>query len=218
MDVICRPITSQDLAMLQSVGGDRTDGLTGWLKQKAFAGLAAYASAGALATTEEVVELIDGFLVGALQTEGVTSVDTCVSDFGPAAVDMDKAVLDFEDGSYFAVADGIYRLGEFISEVGLIMEDCATLDPADVSTLAAMGSAFLRPKELIMNAERNLLLNGVTILRDITAGRKDLQAHEYYQAGLKFGELGALVLWGKQAMNGEGELNFAMPLDAAITQ
>jgi ribosomal protein S18 acetylase RimI-like enzyme len=42
MDVICRPITSQDLAMLQSVGGDRTDGLTGWLKQKAFAGLAAY--------------------------------------------------------------------------------------------------------------------------------------------------------------------------------
>jgi ribosomal-protein-alanine N-acetyltransferase len=28
--------------MLQSVGGDRTDGLAGWLKQKAFAGLAAY--------------------------------------------------------------------------------------------------------------------------------------------------------------------------------
>ena len=42
MDVICRPITPHDLAMLQSVGGDRTDGLAGWLKQKAFAGLAAY--------------------------------------------------------------------------------------------------------------------------------------------------------------------------------
>ena len=42
MDVTCRPITSHDLAMLQSVGGDRTDGLAGWLKQKAFAGLAAY--------------------------------------------------------------------------------------------------------------------------------------------------------------------------------
>jgi ribosomal-protein-alanine N-acetyltransferase len=42
MDVTCCPITSHDLAMLQSVGGDRTDGLAGWLKQKAFAGLAAY--------------------------------------------------------------------------------------------------------------------------------------------------------------------------------
>ena len=59
----------------------------------------------------EVVELIDGVLIGAFETEGIVNLDLCVTDFNPLVTDMSKAVADFEDGSFHAVADGIYQLG-----------------------------------------------------------------------------------------------------------
>ena len=83
-------------------------------------------------TAVEVLELIDGVLIGALDTGHVDTLDTCVTDVNPLVTDMVKAVQDFEDGSYMAVADGIFQLGQFISQVGLIMEDCAAISEADV--------------------------------------------------------------------------------------
>ena len=76
-------------------------------------------------TAPEVIELIDGFLIGALEVEQVDNLDTCIKDFTPFVTDMVTAVNDFEDGSYWSIADGIYQLGQFISEVGIVMEDCA---------------------------------------------------------------------------------------------
>ena len=56
----------------------------------------------------EVVELIDGVLIGVFETESIVDLDLCVTDFNPLVTDMSKAVADFEDGSFHAVADGIY--------------------------------------------------------------------------------------------------------------
>ena len=52
------------------------------------------------ASAIEITELIDGFLIGALDTEHVENLDTCITDFNPMVIDMTKAVNDFEDGSY----------------------------------------------------------------------------------------------------------------------
>ena len=59
-------------------------------------------------TPLEIVSLIDGILIGALDTESVTGLETCIKDFNPLVVDMTKAVHDFEDGSFHAISDGIY--------------------------------------------------------------------------------------------------------------
>ena len=97
------------------------------------------------ATAPEVIELIDGFLIGALDVEHVDGLDTCVKDFNPLVTDMITAVQDFEDGSYYKIADGIYQLGQFISQVGILMGDCASVSDDDVAKLTAMGEAFLHP-------------------------------------------------------------------------
>ena len=52
------------------------------------------------ASAIEITELIDGFLIGALDTEHVENLDTCIKDFNPMVIDMTKAVNDFEDGSF----------------------------------------------------------------------------------------------------------------------
>ena len=73
----------------------------------------------------EVTELIDGFLIGALEVEHVENLDTCIKDINPLVIDMTKAVEDFEDGSFSKIADGINQLGLFIQEVGISMQDCS---------------------------------------------------------------------------------------------
>ena len=113
---------------------------------------------GALAITE----LIDGILIGALHKENVEGLETCIKEFNPLVTTMYTAVMDFEDGSYYKVADGIYQLGQFISQVGVIMEDCPqACDEEDVANLKAMGEAFLHPGQLFIDASHNVIVNGV---------------------------------------------------------
>ena len=47
---------------------------------------------GGVAVATELVELIDGFILGALDTERLTSVETCAADFDPLVLDMVTAV------------------------------------------------------------------------------------------------------------------------------
>ena len=149
----------------------------------------------------EVIELVDGVIIGALETEAVSGLDVCVTDFNPLVHDMVDAVNDFEDGSFHAIAEGIEKLGSFMSQVGVVMEDCAAVGDEDVAKLKAMGEAFLHPKQLIINAEHNLILNGIEILKDVRKAGKDMQAGKYEEAGKLYGTVAAEVLWGKQSFN-----------------
>ena len=114
---------------------------------------------------------------------------------------MATAVEDFEDGSYRAIADGIYQLGQFISQVGIVMTDCAAVSDEDVQKLEQMGEAFLHPKQLIIDAENNVIVNGVEIFKDVRAAGKYMQAAEYEKAGQEYGTIAALVLWGDDTMD-----------------
>ena len=59
-----------------------------------------------------------------------------------------------------------------------------------------MGEAFLHPKQLIINAEKQVLHNGVEIYKDIKAAGQDMQAGQYEKAGKEYGTVAATVLWG----------------------
>mmetsp|Transcript_27714 Transcript_27714/g.37017 ORF Transcript_27714/g.37017 Transcript_27714/m.37017 type:complete len:89 (-) Transcript_27714:180-446(-) len=78
------------------------------------------------------------------------------------------------------------------------MEDCVAISDEDVATLTQMGEAFEHPKQLIIDAENNVIMNGVAILKDIKAGIKDMNTAKFEQAGKEFGTIAALVLWGSQ--------------------
>ena len=162
--------------------------------------LAAVTSAQNGATAPEVIELIDGFLLGALEVEKVDNLESCIKDFNPMVIDMITAVQDFEDGSYHKIADGIYQIGQFISQVGITMEGCAAVGDDDVAKLTAMGEAFLHPKQLIIDMENNVIVNGVEIFKDVRKAGKDMKASEYEKAGKQYGTVAALVLWGGNTM------------------
>ena len=156
-----------------------------------------------LQTAEEVVEIIDGVLIGALTVTGVEGLDTCIKDFTPLATTMNAAVTDFEHPTFHNISDGIYNLGQFISQISTIMNDCAAVSDEDVAKLTAMGDAFLHPKKLTINAAHNILINGIAIDKDITAAGTDMSAGNYEKAGEQYGTIAALVLWGKDTDQAE---------------
>ena len=125
-------------------------------------------------------------------------------DVSPLVVDMVKAVNDFEDGSYAKIADGIEQLGYFIAQVGIIMNDCAAISDTDKVKLVEMGEAFLHPKQLIIDAEHNVIVNGVEIFKDVRAAGKEMAASHFMKAGEMYGEIAALVLWGHASMEANG--------------
>ena len=131
----------------------------------------------------EVVELIDGVLIGALETEHVDSLETCIKDFNPLITHMTTAVRDFENGSFHKIAAGIDELGNFISQVATTMEDCEKISSDDVTKLKKMGDAFLHPKKLMIDSMKSVLLNGVSIYDDIKAADKDLMDRKFVAAG-----------------------------------
>merc|ERR1719266_1387196 len=149
----------------------------------------------------DVVELIDGVLVGALEAEHVDNLETCIKDINPLVTHITTAVQDFEDGSFHKIAAGIDELGHFISQVATTMEDCEKIVTGDdVTKLKNMGEAFLHPKKLLFDSMKHVLLNGVSIYDDIKAAGKDLDDGKYEEAGEMYGTIAAKVLWGGENM------------------
>ena len=80
------------------------------------------------------------------------------------------------------------------------MEDCAQVGQEDLDKLEEMGEAFLHPKQLIIDAENNIIVNGVEIYKDIKTADSDMQTQQYEAAGKLYGTVAATVLWGAQNM------------------
>ena len=61
-----------------------------------------------------------------------------------------------------------------------------------------MGEAFLHPKQLIIDAENNVIVNGVEIFKDIRKAGTDMKNEQYEAAGKLYGTVAATILWGTQ--------------------
>ena len=155
-------------------------------------------------TVADVFEVIEGVLFGALKAEGITDIESCISDVSPLVTDLEAAFKDFEDGSFHKITAGIDELGKFLTQLGTTMEDCEKIISGDdVTKLKNMGEAFLHPKKLVFDSMKHVLLNGVSIYDDIKAADTDFDDGKYEEAGEMIGDIAAKVLWGGETMSGE---------------
>ena len=154
---------------------------------------------------KEITQLLDGFLFGALKTEEVYDMEMCIKEINPLVTDLTTAIADFKDGSYYRITDGIYYLGQFVAQIKTVTKDCPNaLREEDKLKLEEMADAFKNPKKLILDAGEDLIINGVEIYQDVKKGITRFDSKDYQLAGQEFGEVAALVLWGKKSMELEG--------------
>lgn len=148
-------------------------------------------------TAEEVVNITVGILEGAFQEENLNHLAACVTDTDIVGYDIYDAVEDFIKGDFESIRQGIYYIGDAIEKVSTGMEDCKEAVEIDIPTLVQMGQIFKNPKELITQIGKDILLNGRTIKKEITASISDYNAQNYEQMGKDIGEALSLVLFGK---------------------
>ena len=142
--------------------------------------------------------MIDGVVLGALSTEHVYDMNLCIKDLNPLIIDVAQAIAQIKEGSYQSIADGIYTVGQSVSQVGIIMRECpnATREE-DLEKLKEMGDTFLHPLHLIKSIPKHLFFSGVDIYHSVRDGMKDAKAEEYEAAGKAYGKAAALLIWGK---------------------
>ena len=80
------------------------------------------------------------------------------------------------------------------------MEDCEKVGSDDAAKLKKMGDAFRHPKQLVIEAMKGVLLNGVQIYHDIKAADNEFSNGSFEAAGKMYGEIGASVLFGGDLM------------------
>ena len=142
--------------------------------------------------------MIDGVVLGIFSTEQVYDMNLCVRDINPLILDVAEAISEIKEGSYQSIAEGIYTIGQSVSQVGTIMKECpnATREQ-DLDKLKEMGEDLLHPIKLIKSIPLHLFTGGIDIYHGIRDGMRDAKAEKYEAAGKAYGKAAALLLWGK---------------------
>ena len=142
--------------------------------------------------------MIDGIVLGIFSTEQVYDMNLCIRDINPLVLDVAEAISEIKEGSYQSIADGIYTIGQSVSQVGTIMRECpnATREQ-DLDKLKEMGEDLIHPIKLIKSIPLHLFTGGIDIYHGIRDGMRDAKAEKYEAAGKAYGKAAALLIWGK---------------------
>ena len=142
--------------------------------------------------------MIDGVVLGIFSTEQVYDMNLCIRDINPLVLDVAEAISEIKEGSYQSIADGIYTIGQSVSQVGTIMRECpnATREQ-DLDKLKEMGEDLIHPIKLIKSIPLHLFTGGIDIYHGIRDGMRDAKAEKYEAAGKAYGKAAALLIWGK---------------------
>ena len=89
-----------------------------------------------------------------------------------------------------------------------MLDHCGKIDHHDYEQIQRMSEAFLHPKQILLEAQESLIINGVNIFEDTREGLHDYRMGKWLDAGEHFGQAAAMLLYGKTQMTDHDELFF----------
>ena len=152
----------------------------------------------------QVVDIVEGFLLGAFDAEGMTNIDQCVSDADAVVRDATAAIMDFEQKDISHIEQGLGKVADMLKTIAAGMKDCGQL-PDDIKKIESMVTAFSSPQAFAWHIGKDLLVNGVDIYHDIDNGIKDYNSQSWKSFGQDIGNASAKILLGSAQL--ELELN-----------
>ena len=150
--------------------------------------------------------LIEGFFVGAFDFHGMTDLTHCILIDNPAELHFENAMRGFWNGAFQEVSVAVAQMGLAISDIGDMLDHCGKIDHHDYEQIQRMAEAFLHPKQVLMEAAENLIINGVNVYEDTREGLHDYRMANWVDAGEHFGQAAAMILYGKTQMVEHEEL------------
>jgi hypothetical protein len=74
-----------------------------------------------------MVQIVEGFLKGAVQAEGLTDIEKCIQDAEGVVSDVETAVTDFKKKDLSDIVAGFKALADMVGKVKSAMSDCGHL-------------------------------------------------------------------------------------------
>jgi hypothetical protein len=130
-----------------------------------------------------MVQIVEGFLKGAVEAEGLTDIEHCIQDAEGVISDATTAVKYFEKKDLNDIVKGFKSLADMIKVVKQGMQDCGHLTN-DLAKLEKIVATYTSLPAFAWHVGKSLLVNGVEIYHDIDSGIKDFKAKNWE----KFGE------------------------------
>ena len=127
--------------------------------------------------------MTEGFLKGAIDAEGFTDIEKCVSDVEEAITDIEIVYKDFKTSNVESIVDALRHVSDFIQVVKSGMSDCSSMK-ADWAKLAKMAEIFKSPTSFAWAVGTHLMLNGVEIYHEIQTAVIDYETAKYFDFGL----------------------------------
>lgn len=100
----------------------------------------------------KMVQIVEGFLSGAIHEENFTDIDTCIADGETILADAELAIQYMKAGGAANYLDALQELALMIKPVRAGMTDCSSIK-ADFGKLEAMMKPFETPSTFAYHVE-----------------------------------------------------------------
>lgn len=164
------------------------------------------ASKGMKINPEQALLIAGGILKGAVEAEGLSNLEACLTGGEVIIKDVVEAVEDFELGTAAGAANGLKVLAKLVSEIKGEAVACAGVS-ADWKKLQAMISVFDSPLTFAYHVGKDILVNGVQIYGDINDSLVQYRAEQFELFGEDIGKALALTLLGMEEIAHEQNTN-----------
>lgn len=145
-----------------------------------------------------MVQIVEGFLKGAVQAEGLTDIEHCIQDAEAVVQDAETAIADFEKKDVSSIIAGFKAVADLVSKVKAGMSDCGHLTD-DMHKLETIIATYTSLPAFAWHVGKSLLVNGVDIYNDINSGITDFKASNWEKFGEDIGDASAKVFLGAEA-------------------
>jgi hypothetical protein len=142
-----------------------------------------------------MVQIVEGFLKGAVQAEGLTDIEKCIQDVEGVVSDAETAIADFEKKDLSDIVAGFKALADLVGKVKSGMSDCGHLSD-DLHKLETIVAVYTNLPAFAWHVGYDLLVNGVDIYHDIDSAISNFKSSNWEQFGENIGDASAKVFLG----------------------
>ena len=111
--------------------------------------------------TQEVIDTIEGILVGAFGEVG-REAKTCLNDGEESFKLIEEAIVEIKKDTIISIANGIAKIGQALELLPEELKDCKDL-PELLKDFEKIAAEFKDPKSLAIHIGKEILFNGKSI-------------------------------------------------------
>lgn len=157
-----------------------------------------------------VEQVVFGLLEGIFDAEDMGNVTKCIQDSEELLVLVPKTAKDFRKNNIGGAIDGVKDIVEILKVVHDAFKDCGTIG-ADIVAISQMITAMSSPHAFAFHVGQDLLVNGVSIFKEINQAIDDYKNKEWKSFGYNIGEASAQILIGKMTVVTMAKRSRGMP-------